>query len=226
MKSEKIKFLIKGLLSTIFFSAILFASAGRINYLEGWVYFSTTIISTLMNFFFIRNNIELIIERSKPGQGTKSWDKLLLGLSAIVIIVIIVLAGLDSGRYYWSIDLHWSILVLGFIISMFGQIIFIIARSQNKFFSTVVRIQKEKGHSVCKTGLYKIIRHPGYLGMAISLIAIPLITASLWSFIPVIIAILLLLIRTSLEDKTLKNELRGYMQYTHETRFKLIPYIW
>ena len=223
---EKIKFLLKGLLSTILFSAILFVCAGRINYLQGWVYFSTTIIATMMNFFSIRNNIELIIERSKPGQGTKSWDKLLLGISAIVFIVIIVIAGLDSGRFYWSIHLHWSIIVIGSVLSVSGQIIFIIARSQNKFFSTVVRIQNEKGHSVCKTGLYKIIRHPGYLGMTISLIAIPLITASLWSFIPVIIAIMLLLIRTSLEDKTLKNELEGYMQYTRETLYKLIPLIW
>jgi protein-S-isoprenylcysteine O-methyltransferase Ste14 len=226
MKVEKIKFLTKGLLSTFFFSAILFICAGRINYIQGWIYFSTTIISTLMNFFFIQNNIELIIERSKPGTGTKSWDKLLLGLSAIVFIVIIVLAGFDSGRYYWSVQLHWSIYALGSVITISGQLIFITARSQNKFFSTVMRIQKEKEHSVCRTGLYKTIRHPGYLGMSVSLFAIPLITGSLWSFIPATIAILLLLIRTSLEDKTLINELEGYLQYTQETRYKLIPYIW
>jgi protein-S-isoprenylcysteine O-methyltransferase Ste14 len=107
-----------------------------------------------------------------------------------------------------------------------GQILFLTARSQNDFFSSVVRIQKDRGHVVCDTGLYKIVRHPGYLGMIISLMALPLITTSIWSIIPTLIAIVLLLIRTSLEDKTLINELDGYVEYTKKTQNKLIPFVW
>jgi protein-S-isoprenylcysteine O-methyltransferase Ste14 len=99
-------------------------------------------------------------------------------------------------------------------------------RSQNNFFSTVMRIQKDRGHVVCDTGLYKIVRHPGYLGMIISLMGLPLITTSVWSIIPTFIAIILLLIRTSLEDKTLISELDGYAGYTRKTRYKLIPLVW
>lgn len=107
-----------------------------------------------------------------------------------------------------------------------GQIIFLTARSQNNFFSSVVRIQKDRGHVVCDTGLYKTIRHPGYLGMIISLIGLPFITTSIWSVIPTLIAIILLLIRTTLEDITLINELEGYDEYARKTRYKLIPLIW
>ena len=109
---------------------------------------------------------------------------------------------------------------------MVGQLFFLIAQKQNKFFSSTVRIQTDRGHTVCKTGLYKVVRHPAYLGNFIQTLGFPLIFGSLWSIIPAIISIILLLIRTNLEDKTLINELNGYREYTHETRFKIIPYIW
>jgi protein-S-isoprenylcysteine O-methyltransferase Ste14 len=223
---EKVKLLIKGFVTNLVFTAILFICAGRINYTQGWIFLSANILATLMNYFAIYKNSELINERSKPGEGSKSWDKLLLGLSALIYVIIIVLAGLDSGRFQRTLDFNWNLSISGVLLTIIGQILFLTARSQNNFFSTMVRIQKERGHVVCDTGLYKIIRHPGYLGMIISLSALPLITTSIWSIIPTLIAIILLLMRTSLEDKTLINELDGYVEYTRKTRYKLIPLVW
>lgn len=223
---EKVKLLIKGFVTNLVFTAILFICAGRINYTQGWIFLSANILATLMNYFAIYKNSELINERSKPGEGSKSWDKLLLGLSALIYVIIIVLAGLDSGRFQRTLDFNWNLSMSGVLLTIIGQILFLTARSQNNFFSTMVRIQKERGHVVCDTGLYKIIRHPGYLGMIISLSALPLITTSIWSIIPTLIAIILLLIRTSLEDKTLINELDGYVEYTRKTPYKLIPLVW
>ena len=144
----------------------------------------------------------------------------------MVYLIIIVIAGLDSGRFQWTHNFIWILSITGVILIVVGQILFLTARSQNNFFSSVVRIQKDRGHIVCDTGLYKIVRHPGYLGMIVSLIALPLITTSIWSIIPTLIAIILLLIRTSLEDKTLINELDGYIEYTKKTSYKLIPFVW
>ena len=223
---EKVNLLIKGFASNIVFTAILFICAGRINYTQAWIFLSINILSTLMNYFTIRKNSELINERSKLGEGIKSWDKLILGMSALIYVVIIVLAGLDSGRFQWTSNFNWMISISGVILMVIGQIFFLTARSQNNFFSSVVRIQKDRGHTVCDTGLYKIVRHPGYLGMIISLMGLPLITTSIWSIIPTLIAIILLLIRTSLEDKTLINELDGYVEYTKKKRNKLIPLVW
>jgi protein-S-isoprenylcysteine O-methyltransferase Ste14 len=223
---EKVKLIIKGLVTNLVFSAILFICAGRINYTQGWIFLSINILSTLMNYFSIHQNSELINERSQLGVGIKSWDKLLLSMSALIYVITIVLAGLDSGRFQWSLHFNWLVSISGVILMVIGQIIFLTARSQNNFFSSVVRIQKDRGHVVCETGLYTVVRHPGYLGMIISLMGIPLITTSLWSIIPTLIAIILLLIRTSLEDKTLINELEGYLAYTKKTHSKLIPFIW
>ena len=183
-------------------------------------------MTTLMNYFSIRKNSELINERASFGEGIKAWDKLLLALSAIIYLIIIVISGLDSGRFLWTNNFRWIISISGVVIMIAGQILFLTARSQNKFFSTVVRIQKERGHIVCDTGLYKIVRHPGYLGMILSLSGLPLITTSVWSIIPTLIAIILLFIRTSLEDRTLKMELDGYVEYSEKTPYKLIPLIW
>lgn len=194
----KSKFLFKAIISTFVFSAILFCSAGTTNYFQGWIFFGTNLFTALMNFWSIRNNIELMAERSKAGQGAKSWDKLILVLSGLIYLTSVIVSGLDSGRYHWSPNLHWTVYASGILITFSGQIIFLTARKENKFFSSVVRIQSDRGHSVCDTGIYKIVRHPGYLGMMISLAAIPLLTGSIWSFIPISAAVILLFIRTYL----------------------------
>jgi len=165
-------------------------------------------------------------ERSKPGEDTKKWDKLILGLSLLLTIIMYIVAGLDSGRYHWSIDFHWSLYLVGIIFTISGQLLFLIAQKQNKFFSSTVRIQKERSHTVCQNGLYKFVRHPAYMGSIIQLIGLPLLFGSIWSIIPISISIIITIIRTYLEDKTLRNELSGYIEYSEKTRFRLFPYIW
>ena len=223
---ETMKILIKGLIINLIFTTILFVCAGRIDYIQGWVFLSVNIVSTLMNYLSIRKKSDLAYERSKLGEGVKPWDKLILGLSSVVYLMMLIIAGLDSGRFLWTANFSWIVSISGVVVMIIGQIIFLTARSQNNFFSSVVRIQKERVHVVCDTGLYQTVRHPGYLGMILSLIGIPLITTSIWSIIPGLIAIILLLIRTSLEDKTLNAELDRYNEYSKRTRYKLIPLIW
>jgi len=223
---KTIKIILKNLALALFFFLALFLSAGRITYRQGWLYVAMYLIMTAMTLLSMRGNTELMNERVNPGKGIKKWDKILLGISAPVYLIMLVVAGLDSGRFSWSPDLHWSLYILAVLLTISGHSFFLIAKRQNKFFSTVVRIQTERGHTVCDTGLYKIIRHPGYSGMMISTLGFPLLTGSLWSFIPVLTSVLILLIRTHLEDATLINELEGYREYTLKTRYRLIPGVW
>lgn len=220
------QYIVKHLAGTSLFFLILFISAGRIDYWQGWIYVTIGLIMSLMSYTVFRFDPELMNERSKPGIGTKKWDKAVLGLSFLTTILMFITAGLDSGRYHWSPHLHWSLYLLGAILTITGQLLFLIAQKQNKFFSSTVRIQTERGHTVCESGLYKVVRHPAYLGSIIQSLAFPFLLGSLWSIIPIALSILLLLIRTSLEDKTLINELKGYPEYIHKTRFRLVPYVW
>ena len=217
---------IKQTLGMLLFFAVIFISAGRFIYWQGLVYVVIGLFMFILSFTALSVDSDLMIERSKPGEGAKQWDKLILGLSFLATIGMYILAGLDSGRYHWSPDFHWSLFITGIILTILGQLLFLIAQKQNKFFSSTVRIQTDRGHTVCETGLYKDVRHPTYLGSVIQAIGFPLLFGSLWSIIPVVISIILLITRTYLEDKTLKKELKGYTEYTLKTRYRLIPYLW
>jgi protein-S-isoprenylcysteine O-methyltransferase Ste14 len=171
-------------------------------------------------------DIDLLKERSKPPGDAKEWDKQILKLSALITIVAYVIAGLDSGRYQWSPRIPWGAWIAGIVVMVTGQFLFLKSKETNKFFSSVVRIQSDRGHTVCETGLYRFVRHPGYLGMITSWVAFPLVLGSFWSGIPVFVAVILLLVRTRLEDRTLIEELAGYSQYAQRTCYKLVPGIW
>jgi protein-S-isoprenylcysteine O-methyltransferase Ste14 len=222
----KASLFIKQTLGMLLFFAVIFISAGRFIYWQGLVYVLIGLFMYILSFTVLRVDSDLMLERSKPGEGAKQWDKLILGLSFIATIGMYVIAGLDTGRYHWSPDFHWNLFITGIIFTIVGQLLFLIAQKQNKFFSSTVRIQTDRGHTVCDTGLYKVVRHPAYLGSVIQALGFPLLFGSLWSIIPVSITIILLITRTYLEDKTLINELKGYSDYTLKTRYRLIPFFW
>jgi protein-S-isoprenylcysteine O-methyltransferase Ste14 len=222
----KINYLAKLFIGTFIFFAIIFVSAGRINYWQGLIYVTIGLIMFILNNTVLRIDSQLSDERSKPGEGTKKWDKIILGLSFLVTISMYIIAGLDSGRFHWSPDFHWSLYLLGIILTILGQLLFLIAQKQNKFFSSTVRIQTDREHIVCETGLYRVVRHPAYLGSIIQSLGFPLFFGSLWSIIPISVMIMLLITRTNLEDRTLKNELKAYLEYSEKTRYKIIPYVW
>jgi protein-S-isoprenylcysteine O-methyltransferase Ste14 len=96
----------------------------------------------------------------------------------------------------------------------------------NKFFSTSVRIQMERDHTVASGGPYRYVRHPGYVGYIVSGFAAPLALGSLWALIPAAITLCLLVVRTALEDRTLQDELDGYREYAARVRYRLLPGVW
>lgn len=222
----KANYIFKHFVGTILFFTIIFISAGRINYWQGLVYVAIGLIMSILSYTVFRIDPELLIERSKPGEGTKKWDKAILGLSLLLTISMYITAGLDSGRFHCSPGFHWSLYLTGIILTVSGQLLFLVAQKQNKFFSSTVRIQTDRQHTVCETGLYKVVRHPAYLGSVIQALGFPLLFGSLWSIIPISLLIILFITRTNMEDKTLKNELNGYPEYAGKTRYRLIPNVW
>lgn len=222
----KASYIIKHLVGTFFFFVLLFIGAGRFDYWQGLIYVAVALIMFILNYTALKIDSDLLTERSKPGEGTKKWDKVLLGLSFLISIGMYLTAGLDSGRYHWSPKFHWSLFLTGLILTVCGQLMFLFAQKQNKFFSSTVRIQYDREHTVCEKGLYRIVRHPAYLGTIIQSLGFPLFFESVWSIIPVVLLISLQILRTYFEDNTLTEELTGYVEYSDKTRFRLIPYIW
>jgi protein-S-isoprenylcysteine O-methyltransferase Ste14 len=222
----KTNYIIKHFAGTFIFFLILFFSAGKIDYWQGLIYVFIGLIMAILNYTILKPDSELLMERSKPGEGSKKWDKALIGLSLLITITMYITAGLDSGRYHWSPNFPLSLTLIGICLTISGQLLFLLAQKQNKFFSSTVRIQSERNHTVCDTGLYKIVRHPAYLGSIIQSIGFPLLFGSLWSIIPVVFMIILHITRTYWEDKTLTKELSGYSEYSLKTRYKILPFVW
>jgi protein-S-isoprenylcysteine O-methyltransferase Ste14 len=221
-----VNYVIKHFFGSFLFFAILFISAGKIDYWPGLIYVSIGLVMFALNYTVLRIDPELLMERSKPGEGTRKWDKVILGLSFLVTITMYIVAGLDSGRFHWSPDFPPGVILIGVILTITGQLLFLVAQKQNKFFSSTVRIQTNRGHTVCDTGVYRFVRHPAYLGSVIQLAGFPLLFGSLWVTIPVCVLVILIVIRTALEDRILKNELKGYPEYSGKTRYRIIPYVW
>jgi protein-S-isoprenylcysteine O-methyltransferase Ste14 len=166
-----------------------------------------------------RQNIENI-------QNAKAWDKVLAPLMAVSIVFpMVIVAGLDH-RYNWSPEFPLWQIVLGFILISLGYAFAACDLAENRFVSSVVRIQTERGHVVCDTGPYRFVRHPGYAGNILPLFGIVLALGSIWTLIPAAVATIITVIRTVLEDQTLREELPGYGDYVRRVRYRLIPGIY
>jgi len=163
-----------------------------------------------------RQNIEKI-------QSAKAWDKVLAPLMALsVVFPMVIVAGLDHRRGWSPVFPLWLI-VLGFILISLGYAFATWALVENRFFSSTVRIQTDRGHVVCDSGPYRIVRHPGYAGNILPLLGIVLALGSVWTLIPAVVALIITVIRTTLEDRTLQDELPGYRDYAGRVRYRLIP---
>jgi protein-S-isoprenylcysteine O-methyltransferase Ste14 len=163
------------------------------------------------------------IEKMK---GAKAWDKVLAPLMALSVgFPPVIVAGLDH-RNGWSSLFPLWLGLLGFILILLGYAFAGWAFVENRFFSSVVRIQTDRGHGVCDSGPYRILRHPGYSGNILPLIGIVLALNSVWTLIPAVVALVITVVRTELEDRTLQEELPGYVEYARRVRYRLIPWIY
>ena len=138
---------------------------------------------------------------------------------------LVIVAGLDH-RFGWSPAFPLWLILLGFFLIAFGYAFAVWALVENRFFSSVVRIQTDRGHVVCDSGPYRIVRHPGYAGNILPLLGIVLALSSLWTLIPAAVALVIAVIRTALEDRTLQEELPGYKEYARRVRYRLFPGIY
>jgi protein-S-isoprenylcysteine O-methyltransferase Ste14 len=226
-KQGILRWAIQMLVSLIIAWLVLFLSAGRLNWTAGWAFFGLNAINQILSsFLLVRRQPDMLADRSKAQSGTKGWDKFFAPAIAIVgSLAMFMTAGLDA-RLGWSEPVSSSVWLFALIVAFGSQIFVLWAMASNPFFATTVRIQKERDHIVVNQGPYRLVRHPGYLGSIIYTLFSPLVLNSFWTFFPAVLTVVLLIIRTRLEDRTLQGELPGYAAYATTTRYRLFPGIW
>jgi protein-S-isoprenylcysteine O-methyltransferase Ste14 len=213
----------------LFMPLVLLVCGGDLGWWQAWGY-SLLIVAVGLGgrIWAERRHPGLLAERQnmEKAQSAKGWDKVLAPLMALsVSFPLLIVAGLDH-RFGWSPVFPLWLIVLGFILISLGYAFAAWALIENRFFSSVVRIQVDRGHVVCDSGPYRIVRHPGYAGNILALLGIVLALSSMWTFIPAAVALIIAVIRTVLEDQTLQDELPGYRDYARRVRYRLIPGIY
>ncbi len=207
-------------------AVFLFLSVWKWDWWNAWAYMGEYLAFLIFNVFvLLPHHKELAEERSRVGEGTKSWDKVIASIGAFGGLFILLLAGLDE-RFGWAGAIQIDVQIAAFVLLGLSYPLFTWAMVSNKFFATTVRIQKERGHTVQTGGPYRFVRHPGYASLLVSYITIPIALGSLWACIPMGLLVVNLFVRTALEDRTLQNELEGYKDYASRVRFRLLPGIW
>lgn len=217
---------VRGAAGVLSLFVLVFVSAGTLDYWQGWLYILLNFGVIGVTLYLLRNNPGLIQERLNPKEGMKDWDKVYFALTTPLYLGGVILAGLDAGRFGWSPPLPLWVYAASCAVFILGQAIFLWAKRTNLFFSSVVRIQTDRGQTVCQQGPYRYVRHPGYVGSLLWTLAAPLILGSVWALIPAVLSDLLLIWRTSKEDETLQCELPGYAEYMQRIKYRLVPYVW
>ncbi len=208
-------------------AASLFVTAGTFRWWNAWAFLGIglLLVSTLAGIVFSKSP-GLIEERMTAGAKAKGWDKVLFPLLAVVLpFALNILAGFDR-RFSWTKSLALPVTAAAAIVMLVGMMLTYRAMRSNPFFSSHVRIQKDRGHVLVTHGPYRYVRHPGYTGAILYNLGAPILLGShiaLWAGIA---NMLVFVIRTVLEDRTLQDELEGYREYTTRVKYRLVPFVW
>lgn len=223
MRLARVKTLVPICFSLAITAVCLFGAAGRLKWPNAWALLGLSLATGLA--FTAGRDPELAAERRRVKAG-KSWDKALASVTVLLgPMAMWITAGLDA-RFHWSSGMSSLVFTAGAAAAVLGAALTAWAMHTNRFFSAVVRIQKDRGHVVVESGPYRFIRHPGYTGMSVFALMTPLILGSYWALAPAAATVAATVLRTMMEDSTLRQELDGYADYASRVRYRLLPPVW
>jgi protein-S-isoprenylcysteine O-methyltransferase Ste14 len=200
----------------------------RWDWWQAWVYAFVNIGGFVVSrVLAARRDPGVISERARflRHEDAAPWDRVLAPLVGLGGGLIPLVAGLDA-RFGWSPGFGLAVELVALLAILAGYAIGAWALVENPFFSGMVRIQEERDHRVISSGPYRWVRHPGYAGALLTYVATPLFLDSLWAYVPVLFLAVVLVIRTRLEDRTLREQLNGYKGYAQRVRYRLLPRVW
>ena len=203
--------------------AIFFLPAGRLDWYPAWALIAVYLAFLgVYGVWVLRRDPGQLAERRRPGANVKKWDRALMRAYTVLLVAMLVLAGLDAGRFGWT-STPAALRAAGWaVMAAAGAWILWVSRS-NTFLSSYVRIQEDRGQQVVSRGPYRWVRHPMYAGIIALVVCIPVVLGSWWGLVPAGLIAALFVARTELEDRTLQAELPGYREYAARVRYRLVP---
>lgn len=223
MKKQALSYLARVMVQKIIGLALYLTGAGFIVTYAGIIYFAYLFAATIIICgILFKANQETLAERGKTNTNSPMWDKVLLLLFWLLnYFVVYLLAGISENGEHLNLA-YW----LGMVLSIFSAWFSTKATLANTFLESTARLQKDRNQTVCTTGPYKIVRHPAYSGLIVNGIGMCLMFPYVSVWVCMSVTILIIIVRTALEDKMLINGLDGYAEYTRQTKYRLVPFIW
>ncbi len=217
--------IVLGLACTVALFVGLFQLAGGADWWPAWAYAGILILlHGASSLYLWRKNPEVLKNRGRFGAGTKRWDFVWLAVFGVLFLGSLFVAAFDAG--HGGGDMPLLLWPVGLILHCAALLLITSAMAVNPHFEKTVRIQHDRSHRVIDSGPYGRVRHPGYLAVVAMLLAAPLLFLSWWMYPPIVVTSAWLVVRTALEDKTLRAELPGYADYAARVRFRLAPGLW
>jgi protein-S-isoprenylcysteine O-methyltransferase Ste14 len=208
-----------------FVPVLLLWPAGRWDWTAAWVLTAIYAVWVGGTALLIMPRYPALLAERATQRPERGWDKLILGLVGLLTFGAYLVAGFDV-RYGWSAEMPLMLQGVGVATALGGYGLVAASMHANAYFSTVSRIQADRGQTVATGGAYAVVRHPGYVGAAAFAVAAPFVLGS-WAATPLgMVTALLLVVRTALEDRMLQEELEGYPAYAARVRWRLLPGIW
>ena len=211
-------------MAAVAIGGVLFLAAGRSDLLALRVY------ALLWGVFLIASAVtsdpDLVHERVRPGPGARESLLVAALIGSVIWFGHLLVAGVDVGRMHWSDSVPRAVQLAGFAGLLGSFVLAQWASRANPFFSSVVRIQRERGHRVVTTGPYRFGRHPGYASAVVMVPCSGLALGSWLSLLPSALALVALVGRTRFEERVLCEGLPGYDEYTHRVHYRLLPGVW
>lgn len=207
-------------------AGLLFWAAGTMAWTRGWLFIAMLGLTFAGNLvFLISKNPQLMQARWQQKSDTKPFDKIFGLLYLIATISMMVLAGLDAVRFQWT-SMAPALLFAGLAMHALGLVPVLWSLQISPHSETTVRIQSDRNHRVITDGPYRYVRHPMYVGVMVMFWGWAFVLQSWMAFAAASALAMLLVIRTALEDRTLQNELPGYVEFCTATRYRLVPGVW
>lgn len=216
--------LISEILRTLFYAwidgVILFIAAGRMDWIMGWLYLVVYAI-----YQFISQHITPV-DWKQPSGRKAPWEGILNFIYRMTHPIILVLAGLEFKSLQQQFPIGVVIQALGFFFLLATFALMLWAEKVNPQYHAHLSTEANQEQEVVTTGPYQFIRHPGYLSLFMLALARPLVLGSLLGLGPGILGAVIILVRTALEDRALKNTISEYKAYAQTVRYRLFEGIW
>ena len=220
------KSLVSGVVELATLGAVLFGIGGRVDWPAAWlVVLLFTGHLVLSGWWLFRHDPELFKERLTTASNVPQWDRRIARGNHILLLIFLATAALDAGRFGWA-AMPMIVRAIGTAAVVAAVAVIWWCGKANHFLSRRSRIQSERGHTVVQHGPYRLVRHPLYASRIVLITGTALMLGSWIALVPAALNAVLLILRTSLEDRMLTAELPGYRNYATLVPERLVPGLW